>query len=171
MQKDQKSLMVRTLEGCQRRCSSISLHIRLARFLKITAPQVEPPASRSFSNARLCKSCLGHLQGLIPREKAKTKRKNDKKSKGKFEYLAPKAGIVKQKFQGTCYNCDQPGHRVANCKMPKRVMIPRSGDMVVLTTQTSVTMDRSMYMATLAHCDIKGEGDVLKMTREKLNVD
>ncbi|GJX18203.1 pol polyprotein [Tanacetum coccineum] len=24
----------------------------------------------------------------------------------------PKAGIVKQKFQGTCYNCDQPGHRV-----------------------------------------------------------
>ncbi|GJY05337.1 hypothetical protein Tco_0371277, partial [Tanacetum coccineum] len=50
----------------------------------------------------------------------KDKRKNDKKGKGKSEYLAPKAGIVKQKFQGTCYNRDQPGHRAANCKMPKR---------------------------------------------------
>nr|GFA95017.1 putative EF-hand domain pair, reverse transcriptase, RNA-dependent DNA polymerase [Tanacetum cinerariifolium] len=64
----------------------------LARFLKETVPQVEPPAEG--------------------------KRKNDKKSKGKSEYLASKAGIVKQKFQGTCYNCDQPGHHAAHCKMP-----------------------------------------------------
>nr|GEY25544.1 hypothetical protein [Tanacetum cinerariifolium] len=56
-----------------------------------------------------------------PKGKGKDKRKNDKKSKGKSEYLALKARIVKQKFQGTCYNCDQPGHRSANCKMPKRV--------------------------------------------------
>ncbi|GJS30981.1 pol polyprotein [Tanacetum coccineum] len=51
------------------------------------------------------------------------------RGKGKSEYLAPKAGIVKQKFQGTCYNCDQPGHRTANCKIPKRVN-PRQANMV-----------------------------------------
>ncbi|GKA82744.1 pol polyprotein [Tanacetum coccineum] len=61
--------------------------------------------------------------------KGKDKKKNDKKGKGKSEYLAPKAGIVKQKVQGTCYNCDQPGHRAANCKMPKRVN-PRQANMV-----------------------------------------
>ncbi|GKE16584.1 pol polyprotein [Tanacetum coccineum] len=61
--------------------------------------------------------------------KGKDKKKNDKKSKGKSEYLAPKAGIVKQKFQETCYNCDQPGHRAANCKMPKRAN-PRQANMV-----------------------------------------
>ncbi|GJS66716.1 retrovirus-related pol polyprotein from transposon TNT 1-94 [Tanacetum coccineum] len=55
--------------------------------------------------------------------------KNDKKSKGKANYLAPKARIVKQAFQGTCYNCDQPGQRAVNCKMPKRVN-PRQANMV-----------------------------------------
>ncbi|GJT74860.1 retrovirus-related pol polyprotein from transposon TNT 1-94 [Tanacetum coccineum] len=74
-------------------------------------------------------SMMGHLQGPIQREKGKDKRKNDKKSKGKSEYLAPKAGIVKQNFQGICYNCDQPGHRAANCKMPKQVN-PRQANMV-----------------------------------------
>nr|GEV10694.1 uncharacterized protein [Tanacetum cinerariifolium] len=57
------------------------------------------------------------------------KKNNDKKSKGKAEYLAPKAGIMKQKFQRTWYNCDQPGHRAANCKMPKR-MNPHQDNMV-----------------------------------------
>nr|GFA81449.1 hypothetical protein [Tanacetum cinerariifolium] len=61
--------------------------------------------------------------------KGKDKVKNDKKSKGKANYLAPKAGIMKHTFQGTCYNCNQPRHRAANCKMPKRVN-PRKANMV-----------------------------------------
>ncbi|GKF08546.1 hypothetical protein Tco_0042770, partial [Tanacetum coccineum] len=61
--------------------------------------------------------------------KGKGKKKNDKKGKGKAEYLAPKAKIVKQKFQGTCYNCVKPGYHAANCKMPKRVN-PRQANMV-----------------------------------------
>ncbi|GKD87207.1 hypothetical protein Tco_1358361, partial [Tanacetum coccineum] len=58
-----------------------------------------------------------------------TKKKNDKKGKGKAKYLAPKAGIVKQKFQRSCYNYDQLSQRAANCKMPKRVN-PRQANMV-----------------------------------------
>nr|GEV40697.1 hypothetical protein [Tanacetum cinerariifolium] len=61
--------------------------------------------------------------------KGKGKGKNDKKGKGKAEYLAPKARIMKQKLQGTCYKCDQLGHRAANCKMPKRVN-PHQANMV-----------------------------------------
>ncbi|GJR65412.1 hypothetical protein Tco_0011477 [Tanacetum coccineum] len=38
--------------------------------------------------------------------KGKGKGKNDKKRKGKAESLAPKAGIIKQKFHETCYNCN-----------------------------------------------------------------
>ncbi|GJY54836.1 retrotransposon protein, putative, ty1-copia subclass, partial [Tanacetum coccineum] len=60
--------------------------------------------------------------------KGKGKGKDDKKGKGKAGCLAPKAGIGKQKFQGTCYSCDQPGHHAANCKMPKRVN-PRQANM------------------------------------------
>nr|GEU38002.1 hypothetical protein [Tanacetum cinerariifolium] len=55
--------------------------------------------------------------------KGKGKGKNDKKRKGKVGYLALKVRVVKQMLQGTCYNCDQPDHRAANCKMPKRVTL------------------------------------------------
>nr|GEY30711.1 zinc finger, CCHC-type [Tanacetum cinerariifolium] len=113
--------------------------------------------------------------------KGKGKKKNDKKGKGKAEYLAPKARIVKQKFQGTCYNCDKPGHCDANCKMPKRVN-PREANMWVDTGTTRyVCADKSMfhsfravdngeklYMGNSATADIKGERDViLKMTSKK----
>ncbi|GJZ26749.1 pol polyprotein [Tanacetum coccineum] len=65
----------------------------------------------------------------LPQSWGKGKGKNGMSIKGKAEYLAPKAGIVKQKFQESCYNCDQSGHHVANCKMPKW-MTPRQANMV-----------------------------------------
>nr|GEW47914.1 hypothetical protein [Tanacetum cinerariifolium] len=104
------------------------------------------------------------------KEKGKGKGKNDKKGKGKVAYLAPKAGIVKKKFQGTCYNYDQPGHRAANFKMPKLVnphqanMVNDNMDMIVI----AVDNGEKLYMGNSATVDIKGKRDViLKMTFEK----
>ncbi|KAJ9565792.1 LOW QUALITY PROTEIN: hypothetical protein OSB04_001758 [Centaurea solstitialis] len=34
--------------------------------------------------------------------------------------LGPRGGIMKKRFQGNCYNCDKPGHRALNCRLPKR---------------------------------------------------
>ncbi|GKF92134.1 retrotransposon protein, putative, ty1-copia subclass, partial [Tanacetum coccineum] len=127
---------------------------------------------------------VGSSSRSNPKGKGKDKRKNDKKSKGNSEYLAPKAGIVKQKFQGTCYNCDQPGHRAANYKMPKR-MNPRQANMVnddvdmiamvsdvcaMISEVNLVAVDngQKLHIDNSATVDIKGEGDVvLKMTFEK----
>ncbi|GKE55430.1 pol polyprotein, partial [Tanacetum coccineum] len=81
-----------------------------------------------FAKANMIEHVVSSLRSN-PKGKGKDKRKNEKKSKGKSKYLAPKSGIIKQKFQGTCYKCDQPGHRAANCKMPKRVD-PRQANMV-----------------------------------------
>ncbi|GKA86569.1 pol polyprotein [Tanacetum coccineum] len=84
----------------------------------------------------------------------KDKRKNDKKSKGKSEYLAPKARIVKQKFQGICYNCDQPSHHAANCKMLKRVnplqenMVNDDVDMIAMVSDVCAMISEENLVGT-----------------------
>nr|GEZ94243.1 hypothetical protein [Tanacetum cinerariifolium] len=126
--------------------------------------------------------------GSSSKVKGKGKMKNDKKGKGKAEYLAPKAGIVKQKFQGTCYNYDQLGHRAVNCKMPKRAnprqanMVNNNMDMIAMVSDAiamisevnlvgsnnsscAVDNGEKLYMGNSAIADIKGEG--VKMTSEK----
>nr|GEV36290.1 retrovirus-related Pol polyprotein from transposon TNT 1-94 [Tanacetum cinerariifolium] len=182
----------------------------LARFLKETVPQhkrkemsvedlvvrlrieennrlaLKDTCTPDSAKANMIKH-VGSSSRSNPKGKGKDKRKNDKKSKGKSEYLAPKAGIMKQKFQGTCYNCDQPGHRAANYKMSKRVnphqadMVNDDVDMIAMVSDVCAMISESMfhsfravdngqklYMGNSATADIKGEGDViLKMTSKK----
>ncbi|GJU56758.1 retrotransposon protein, putative, ty1-copia subclass [Tanacetum coccineum] len=121
-----------------------------------------------------------------PKGKGKGKENNDKKSKGKAEYLAPKDGIVKHNFQRLCYNYDQSGHCTANCKISKRVtsrqanmvnytsnvdMITMVSDVIVLISESklvAVDNGEKLYMGNSMTADIKGEGDViLKMTSGK----
>ncbi|GKA67032.1 RNA-directed DNA polymerase, eukaryota [Tanacetum coccineum] len=111
----------------------------------------------------------------------KDKKKNDKKGKGKSEYLAPKAGIVKQKFQGTYENVDMIAMVSDVCAMISEVNLVgtnNSGWWIDTGATRHVCADKSMfhsfravdngqklYMGNSATADIKGEGDViLKMT-------
>ncbi|GKD49762.1 reverse transcriptase domain-containing protein, partial [Tanacetum coccineum] len=98
--------------------------------------------------------------------KDKDKRKNDNNSKGKAEYLTPKAGIVKQKFQGTCYNCDQPGHRAASCKMPKRAtprvsnMMNDNMDMIVMVSDVIAMISKVNLCMRTRNCNYPNNSTV-----------
>nr|GFA40241.1 hypothetical protein [Tanacetum cinerariifolium] len=131
--------MDRISRGGNTRCSSISppwalrgsrkkLYLRLNLLPKDNRLAQKDTYTPDSAKANMIEHAGSSLRSN-PKGKGKDKRKNDKKSKGNYEYLNPKAGIVKQKSQGTCYNYDQPGHHAANCNMPKR-MNPRQENMM-----------------------------------------
>nr|GEU80219.1 Pol polyprotein [Tanacetum cinerariifolium] len=118
--------------------------------------------------------------------KGKDKRKNDKKSKGKSEYLAPKAGIRVNPRQANMVNDDVDMIAMVSdvCAMIYEVNLvgTNHGGWWIDTGATRhVCVDKSMfhsfkavdngqklYLGNSATADIKGEGDVvLKMTSEK----
>nr|GEU57863.1 hypothetical protein [Tanacetum cinerariifolium] len=101
-----------------------------------------------------------------------------------LEHAGSSLRNMKQKFQGTCYNCDQPGHHAGNYKMLKRVnprqaymvndntdMIAVVSDVVAMISEVNlVAADNreNLYTDNSATADIKGEGYViLKMTSKK----
>ncbi|GJW16563.1 retrotransposon protein, putative, ty1-copia subclass [Tanacetum coccineum] len=94
-----------------------------------------------------------------PKGKGKDKKEDDKKSKGRSEYLSFKMGFVKQKFQGICYNFDTAQRSVSDVG---------AYDLLEVNLCRAVDNRQELYMGYSATADIKGEGDVvLKMTSEK----
>ncbi|GKA12847.1 pol polyprotein, partial [Tanacetum coccineum] len=92
-----------------------------------------------------------------PKGKGKDKRKNDKKSKGKSEYLAPKAEIVN--LVGTNH-----GGWWIDTGATRHVCADKS----MFHYFRAVDNRQKLYMGNYVTTDIKGEGDVvLKMTAEK----
>nr|GEX12104.1 hypothetical protein [Tanacetum cinerariifolium] len=77
--------------------------------------------------------------------KGKGKKKNDKKGKGKVEYLAPKAGIVKQKFQGSCYNCSNNSGWWVDTGATRHVCAEKS----MFHSFRAVDKREKLYMGTL----------------------
>ena len=44
-----------------------------------------------------------------------------KNKSGKGSKLGPKGGVSKKpKFQGKCFNCNKVGHKLADCRLPKK---------------------------------------------------
>nr|GEY27218.1 hypothetical protein [Tanacetum cinerariifolium]GEY28283.1 hypothetical protein [Tanacetum cinerariifolium] len=111
---------------------------------------------------------LHHLQSPIPMEKTTAKGSN-KKIKGKVEYLAFKVKIVKQNYQGLCYNCNQPGSNNkdwwVDIVATRHVYVDKS----MFRSFKAIHNGEKLYMGNSATADIKGEGDViLKMICEGL---
>ncbi|GJV82223.1 pol polyprotein [Tanacetum coccineum] len=115
----------------------------------------------------------------------KDKRNNDKKSKGKSEYLAPKAGIVNPRQENMVNDdVDMIAMMSDMCAMISEVNLvgtTHGGWCIDIGATRHVCTDKSMfhsfravdngqklYMGNSVTADIKGEGDVvLKMTSKK----
>nr|GEU38940.1 retrovirus-related Pol polyprotein from transposon TNT 1-94 [Tanacetum cinerariifolium] len=145
--------------------------LNLTRFLKEIAPQAKPSREGQPFNAQAMQvmeawkhsNFLFHNyvlseKGMSVEDFAVHLRiEEDNKLAQKNTYTpdSAKANMVEHKFQGTCYNYDQPGHRTANCKMPKQE--------VLTIVVVGLIMGQPVMCAL-----IRGEGDVImKMTSDK----
>nr|GEY75270.1 acetylglutamate kinase, chloroplastic [Tanacetum cinerariifolium] len=105
------------------------------------------------NHAEKAEKCNGqNFKSPILRQKEKEKRRMTRREKRKVEYIAPKAVIVKQKFQGLATT------------MTSQVTVL----LIVRCQSRAVNNGEKLYMGNSATADIKGERDViLKMTSEK----
>nr|GEU38007.1 hypothetical protein [Tanacetum cinerariifolium] len=156
------------------RTKHIKINIHFVRDLvatdQETAPQAVPPKEGQPFNAQavqameawkhldfLCHNYI--LNGLV--DSLCSVYYKTMTAKELWESLERK---YKTEDAGTCYNCDQPGYRAANCKMPKRVtlrqanMVNDNMDMIAIA---AVDNGEKLYMGNSATANIKGEGDNL----------
>ncbi|GJX27089.1 pol polyprotein [Tanacetum coccineum] len=123
---------------------------------------------------------LGHLQSPILRQKGKGKKKNDKKSKGKAEYLAPKAGIANMvndnvdmiamvsDFIDMNFEVNLVGSNNSGWWVDTGATRHVCADKSMFHSFRAVDNREKLYMGNSATTDIKGEEDViLKITSEK----
>nr|GEV19682.1 zinc finger, CCHC-type [Tanacetum cinerariifolium] len=131
-----------------------------------------PPSWVDFKNYLKHKRKEISVEDLIVRLRIE----EDNKLAQKNTY-APNSAKANMVEHGTRYNCNQPSHRAASCKMPKRVnprqtnMVNDNMDMIAMVFDiiamiskvnlVAVDNGEKLCMGNSATANIKGEGDVI----------